>query len=414
MSIFQSLFGFLVFLGVAWLISENRKKLDARKIIGGVALQFALGVLLLKAPLMKEFFLGLNSVVEVIESATTAGTSFVFGYLGGGNLPFEEPFPGASFILAFRALPIILVMSALTALLFYWRILPLLVRGFSLLLQKTMGIGGALGLSSAANIFVGMIEAPMFVRPYVSQMTRSELFAMMTCGMATVAGTVLVLYASILKDVIPGSLGHILTASIISAPAALLIAQLMVPEKDEITTGAKTPPQEANGAMDAITTGTMQGVGLFIPVVAMLLVLVALVALCNSILSVLPQMGGAEITLQRILGILMAPVVWLMGVPWAEAGTAGMLMGTKTVLNELLAYLDLAKLEPGALSERSKLIMTYAMCGFANFGSLGIMIGGLGAMAPDRRDEVVALGIRSIVAGTLATCMTGCVVGILT
>ena len=336
----------------------------------------------------------------------------VFGYLGGGDLPFAEKFPGASFILAFRALPLILVISALSALLFYWKILPIVVQAFSWSLQKTMGLGGAEGLGVSANIFVGMVESPLFIRPYLKDMTRSELFTLMTTGMATIAGTVMVLYASILSNVIPDIMGHILTASIISVPAAITISKIMVPETGQLTSGEMTAPETALSAMDAITKGTIQGVKLLINIIAMLIVLVALVHLVNLILGLLPEIGGQPVTLQRLLGLAMAPVVWLMGIPWEEAPVAGALMGTKTILNELLAYLDMSRLAKGALSHKSMVIMTYAMCGFANPGSLGIMIGGMGTMAPERRDEIVALGFRSIVAGTLATCMTGAVVGI--
>jgi len=279
-------------------------------------------------------------------------------------------------------------------------------------LQKTMGLGGAEGLGVSANIFVGMVESPLFIRPYLKDMTRSELFTLMTTGMATIAGTVMVLYASILSNVIPDIMGHILTASIISVPAAITISKIMIPETGQLTSGEMTAPETALSAMDAITKGTIQGVKLLINIIAMLIVLVALVHLVNLILGLLPEIGGQPVTLQRLLGLAMAPVVWLMGVPWEEAPVAGSLMGTKTILNELLAYLDMSRLAKGALSHKSMVIMTYAMCGFANPGSLGIMIGGMGTMAPERRDEIVALGFRSIVAGTLATCMTGAVVGI--
>lgn len=413
MDALQSLFGFFVLLVLAWSISENRRRLDMRILISGVALQFILAALLLKLPLLKEGFLYLNRLVIAVEEATKAGTSFVFGYLGGGDLPFSESAPGAGYILAFRALPIILVMSALSSVLFHYRILPAIVKGFSFLLRRTMGIGGALGVGAAVNIFAGMVESPVFVRPYLKDMSRSELFALMTTGMATIAGTMLVLYASILQNLVAGSLGQILTASVISAPAAILVSRIMVPESGDGTAGEMVPPQKTLGLMDAVTKGTLQGVELFIPVLAFLVVLVALVSLVNQGLGFIPDIGGEAVTLQRLLGYVMAPVCWLIGVPWEEAHCAGMLMGTKVVLNEFIAYLDMAKLPPDALSPRSDLIMTYAMCGFANLGSLGILIGGLGAMVPERRDEIVALGIRSIIGGVLATCMTGAVVGVL-
>jgi CNT family concentrative nucleoside transporter len=411
--IIQSIAGLLTFAGIAWLLSENRKQVKLNMVVIGIVLQLLVGLILLKIPIFRDFFLLLNRLVLSLEAATTAGTSFVFGYLGGADLPFKEKFQGAGFILAFRALPLVLIISALSALLFYWKILPVVVKAFSWALQKTMGLGGTEGVGVSANIFVGMVESPLFIRPYLQRMTRSEIFTLMTSGMATIAGTVMVLYASILRTTIPDIMGHILTASIISVPAAITISKLMVPETDELTPGELSVPEKATSSMDAITKGTLQGVELLLNIIAMLVVLVALVYLINLILGLFPEFGGKPVTLQRLMGYIMAPIVWLMGIPLNEATTAGSLMGTKTILNELLAYLDLSRLEPGTLSPRSILIMTYAMCGFANPGSLGIMIGGMGTMAPTRRDEIVALGFRSIIAGTLATCMTGAVVGII-
>lgn len=409
----QSIAGLAAFAGVAWLISENRRRVRISTVIVGIAIQLGVGFILLKLPVFREFFISLNRLVLSLEESTTAGTSMVFGYLGGAELPFAEKYAGAGFILAFQALPLILVISALSSLLFYWKILPMVVRAFSWALQRTMKLGGAEGLGVSANIFVGMVESPLFIRPYLKDMTRSEIFTLMTSGMATIAGTVMVLYASILSSVIPDIMGHILTASIISVPAAVTISKIMIPETGEPTSGELTSPEPALSAMDAVTKGTVQGVQLLINIIAMLIVLVALVHLVNLILGLLPDLGGRPVTLQRLLGILMAPVVWLMGIPWQEAPAAGALMGTKTILNEFLAYLDMSRLAKGTLSPRSLVIMTYAMCGFANPGSLGIMIGGMGTMAPERRDDIVGLGFRSIVAGTLATCMTGAVVGIL-
>ena len=408
--------GFFALHLLAWLVSERRGVVAWRTVISGMALTFGLGVLLLKVPPVSDLFLNLNGLVTIVETATREGTSFVFGYLGGGPLPFEEKQPGASFVFAFRVLPLVLVISALSSLLFYWRILPAIVRAFSFLLTRSMGIGGAVGLSSAANVFVGMVEAPLFVRPYIRNMTRSELFVMMTCGMATIAGTVMVLYASVLGRVIPDVLGHLLIASIISTPAAIAVALLMVPMAPgdgPPTEGDLVPSQEARSAMDAITKGTVDGVSLLVNIIAMLVVLVALVALANQVLALLPPMAGAPVTMQRLLGYVMAPLVWVMGIPWGEAPAAGALMGTKTVLNQFIAYVDLANLPINALSNRSELMMTYALCGFANFGSLGIMIGGLATMAPERRGDIVSLGAKTLVSGTLATLITGSVVGIL-
>ncbi|RPH47343.1 MAG: nucleoside:proton symporter [Desulfobacteraceae bacterium] len=410
--VIRSIAGLFAFMLIAWVISENRRKIDLRVVVTGLVLQVLAGFILLKLPLFREFFLFINRLFLSLEASTTAGTSFVFGYLGGGGLPFDEKFPGSSFILAFRALPLVIVMSALSSLLFYWKILPIIVRAFSWGLQKTMRIGGAEGLGVSANVFLGMVESPLLVRPYLKDMTRSELFSLMTCGMATIAGTVMVLYASILSKSIPDIMGHIIVASIISVPASITVAKIMVPEKESPTLGELVSPEKAANSMDAITKGTLQGVDLLINIVAMLIVLVALVHLVNLVIGLFPDIGNEPVTLQRIMGLIMSPVVWLMGIPWKEAHTAGILMGTKTILNELIAYVDMSKLPEGSLSPRSLLIMTYAMCGFANPGSLGIMIGGMGTMAPERRDEIVSLGFRTIISGTLATCMTGAVVGI--
>jgi len=411
--IFQSIAGLLVFTAIAWLLSEERKVIKFKIVIVGILLQLVVGLILLKLPIFRDFFLLLNRLVLSLEAATTAGTSFVFGYLGGGDLPFNEKYPGSSFILAFRALPLVLLMSALSALLFYWKILPMVVNAFSWILQRTLKLGGTEGLGVSANIFVGMVESPLFIRPYLKHMTRSEIFTLMTCGMATIAGTVMVLYASILSKIIPDVMGHILTASIISVPAAITISKIMVPETGKLTSGNLTVLEKASSSMDAVTKGTLQGVELLINIIAMLIVLVALVYLINLVLGILPEVGDKPISLQRLMGLIMAPIVWLMGVPWNQATTAGALMGTKTILNELIAYVDMSRLPPGSLSPKSLLILTYAMCGFANPGSLGIMIGGMGTIAPSRRDEIVALGFRSIIAGTLATCMTGAIVGLI-
>jgi CNT family concentrative nucleoside transporter len=405
--------GFLALAALAWVFSENRWGVRPRLVAAGLLLQVGLAALLLKLPFSQNAFLALNRAILALEEATAAGTAFVFGYLGGGPFPGEVTNPAASFVLAFRALPLVLVMSALSALLFHWRVLPLVVRGFSRVLERSLGVGGALGLSAAANVFVGMVEAPLLVRPYLRDMDRGELFAVMTCGMATIAGTVLALYASFLRGIVPDVVGHLLTASLISAPAALTVAHLMIPSRGDPTRGELKHPDRYGSSMDAVTRGTGEGVSLLLHIVAMLIVLVALVSLANQALGLLPAAGGAPVTLQRLLGFVMAPVVWLTGIPWSEALAAGALMGTKTVLNELLAYLELAALPSGTLSPRSQLILTYALCGFANFGSLGILIGGLGAMAPERKAEVVELGLRSILAGTLATCMTGAVAGML-
>jgi len=410
----QSLLGLIAIPALAFALSENHRAVSWRRVLAAMALTAILAALMFKVPAVRAGFAAANVAVEAIAAATRAGTAFVFGYLGGGPLPFEPKIPGSEFILAFQALPLALVMSVLTTLLFYWRILPPIVRGFSWALERTMGVGGAVGLSTAANIFVGMVEAPLFIRPYLEKLSRAELFIVMTGGMAGIAGTVLVVYATILRPLVPDIAGHLLIASVLGAPAAILISELMVPEiRTDATAGEYAdPPPVASSTMDAIAIGTAQGLALLLNIIAMLTVLVALVHLANAILSVFPEIGGANVTLQRMLGIVMAPICWLMGLPWTEALRAGELMGIKTVLNEFIAYVELAKLPPDALSDRSRLIMIYALCGFANFGSLGIMIAGLTVMAPERREEILALGPRTIVSGTFATCTIGAIVGL--
>lgn len=408
----QALIGYVAFIGIAWALSENRRAVPWRTVVGGILLQVALAVVILKLPGAKAIFAGLNDALLGIEQATRAGTAVVFGFLGGGPLPYAESAPGASFVLAFQALPIVLVMSALSALLFHWRVLPLLVRLMSRLLEKTLGVGGAVGVSTAANVFVGMVEAPLLVKPYLARVSRGELFIILSAGMAGVAGTVMALYAGIVGPRVPDALGHILAASFISAPAAIVFSVLMVPPVGQPTGRDVDLPSMDGSSMDAITRGTSEGLQLLLNIVAMLVVLVALVALANQLLAFLPH-DGTPWSLQRLLGLLMAPMAWLAGVSWAEAGTAGALLGTKTILNELIAYLDFAALPPDALSLHSRIVMTYALCGFANLGSLGIMIGGLTTMAPERRGEILELGPRTLVAGTLATLSCGCVVGIL-
>lgn len=411
--IIQSIFGLLIFFLIPWLISENRSRFPLKIAVFAFLLQAGLALTLFHVGLFRKAFQYLNQVVRALEEATMAGTSFAFGYLGGGPAPFEITNPDSFYILAFRGLMLILVVSALSSLLFYWKILPLVVRGFSALLSKALNIGGAEGLAVSSNVFLGMVESPLLIRPYLAAMTRSELFTVMTCGMATIAGTMMVLYASILGEAIPGSLGHILTASIINAPAAVAISKIIIPETQPLTPGEISDPDPAGSFMDAISKGTMRGVGLLINISAMLVVLVALVKLCNLILGVFPDMAGTPLTLERILGVIMTPLVWLMGIPFSEAATAGDLFGTKIVLNELIAYLKMSRLAPGTLSERSLTIMAYGMCGFANLGSLGIMIGGIGTMVEKRRPEIVELGFKSLIAGILATCLTGTVIGIL-
>jgi concentrative nucleoside transporter, CNT family len=399
-------------LALAWLVSEDRWRVPWRTVGAGIVLQVALALLLTRFPPAIDAILLLNRAATAVQDATMAGTSFVFGYLGGGALPFAPRRPGAGFILAFQALPLVLTISALAALLFHWGIMQRVTAGFAWLLRRAMGIGGALALGAAVHVFVGMIEAPLLVRPYLARMQRGELFALMTCGMAGVAGTVMVIYAEFLAHLVPHALGQILTASVISTPAAVAVAAVMVPfgpGGDE--TARLVQEGRTVSALDALVKGTLDGIPILAGIVAVLIVAVAMVALVNGALGLLGAWGGAAITLQRVFALPFRPVMWLIGVPWAESGAAAALMATKTVLNEFVAYSTLARLPAATFDPRARLILTYALCGFANFGSLGIMIGGLGAMVPERRAEVVALGVRSILSGTIATCMSGALAG---
>jgi CNT family concentrative nucleoside transporter len=410
----RGLLGVAALLAIAWALSEDRRRIPWRTVVAGVLLQWVLALLLIGFPPASSAIFLLNRGATALQDATQVGTNFLFGYLGGPPLPFAESHPGASFILAFQALPLVLTISALASLLFHWGVLQRVTGAFAWLLRRTMGVGGALALGAAVHVFVGMIEAPLLVRPYLARMQRGELFALMTCGMAGVAGTVMVIYASFLAPIVPNALGNILIASVISTPAALAIAALLVPfgpgDASEERLVIADPP---SSALDAIVKGTIDGVPVLVGIVATLLVAVAFVALINAALGLLPHWGDSAITLQRIFALPFQPIMWLIGLPWNETGTAATLMATKTVLNEFVAYLNLASLPPDSFSPRSRLILTYALCGFANFGSLGIMIGGLGVMVPERRHEVVALGMRSILSGTLATCMSGAVAGVL-
>ena len=418
----QALFGLMVFIGIAVLFSEQRRMLNWQLLATGLGLQFLVAFVMFRFELLQELLNALNRVVIAIADATETGSLFLFGYLGGDPSNVAYPFsidnPEATVILAFRILPLILIFTVLSAILWHFRILPVIVRGFSVVLRRAMGVSGAVGLSAAANIFIGMVESPALIRPYIKGLTRSELFVVMSCGMATIAGTVMVLYSVILGEVIDNALGHILTASVISAPAAIMLALIMVPaapkDSAKIAGGdAVDISTDYHNVMDAIVRGTSDGLKLMVNVGAMLLVFIALVALFNSALLLVPYSSNDPLTLQTILGWMFAPLVWLMGIPWQEAQLAGTLMGIKTALNELLAFLALVDLPAASLSDKSTIIMTYALCGFANFGSLGIMIAGLTGMCSERTREIVALAPKSLISGTLATCMTGTIAGLL-
>lgn len=408
----QSALGLLLLTGLAWALGGFRRGVAPRVILVALALQLALAALLLNLPPLRAAFALVGDGVNALATATKAGTSLVFGYLGGAPLPFAEAAPGASFILFFQALPLVLVVGALSSVLYHWGVLPAIVRGMARVLRALFGLGGATGFGVAANVFVGMVEAPLMIRAWLAKLTRSELFVVMTAGLATISGNTLVVYALIISPVVPDAAGQLLTASLVSAPAAILAALLMIPPAPgEVATEGDggIPERLYDSSMDALVRGTQDGLNLLLGIMASLIVFVAIVALIN--LAIEPLMG---FTLQRAMGWVLWPVAWAMGVPASEAATVGASLGVKMVVNEFVSYLDLAQSGGAGLSDRSRLILTYALCGFTNLGSVGIMVGGMTAMCPERRADIVRLGLPALVSGTIACCMTGAVVGVLT
>lgn len=408
----QAILGLLAFTLIAWLLSENRKKFNLRLVIVCLITQLILAFLLLRVDFFIQGLSSLNNVTIALSKATIAGTSTIFGYLGGAPIPFEIK-PGAIVqpILALQILPQILVLSVVFAVLWYLGILKKIIVGIAKLLQYSIGISGPLGLSATSSIFLGMVESPMLIKPYIRQLSHSDLFALLTCGMSTVAGTVMILYATVLQGIVENPLGHILVASVISVPAAIMIARLMIPPQDTGHDVGIEGSLQYRSLMDAVTRSGADGLKILLSVISMLVILIALVSLINQILSSIPWFDN--LTLEDIFGWFYTPIAWLMGIPWEQSMVAGRLLGEKTILSELLAYLSMSNLEPGSLDEKSRIIMTYALSGFANFASLGIMLGGFSVLCPERQDEILNLAPRSLISGTLATCMTGAVVGLL-
>ncbi|SPU53689.1 Nucleoside permease nupX [Brevundimonas vesicularis] len=408
----QSLLGLVVIVAVCWAISENRKAFPWRLTIGAIVVQAGLVLALFAIPGSQAVLAAVTGAVDGLAVATTEGTKFVFGYLAGGDQPYTVSNQGALFTFAFQVLPLILVISALSALLWHWKILKWITLSFGFLFQKTMGLGGASALAVAANIFLGMIESPIVIRAYLDKLTRSEIFLMMVVGLATVAGSTMVAYATILSPVLPNAAGHVLVASIVSAPAGVLLARIIIPEKEGMG-GAVADYDSAlkyDSAIDAIVKGTSDGLMVVLNISAVLIVFVALVALVNVML------GGfvvfdAPLTVERMLGWIFAPVAWLIGIEWSDADVAGWLLGVKLTLTEFVAFIDLGKVPAADMTERTRMLMTYALCGFANIGSVGITVTGLSVLMPERREEVLGMVWKGLFAGFLATLMTAAIVG---
>ena len=416
MEYLQPIVGFFVLLLLGAIFSENIKAIKVRYLVSAVVIQVLLALMLIKLPLVTTFFEYLSYGVMTLKEANDYGTAFVFGYLADNapNAPFDITNPTGTFIFAFGGLTLIIVMSAISALLWHWRIIPVLVNALSVIFKKPLDVGGPVGLSATANIFLGQVEAPLLVRPYLASMSKNELLILMTVGMSTIAGSVMVIYTTMLSPIYDiGLIGHFLTASLISVPAGIMYANMIIPSDTKTDFPADSSTKMYSGTMDALTRGTQAGIEIFLNVAAMLIVVMALVFLINATLGVLPDFQGDPLTLERFFGWLFAPLAWCMGIPWAESQAAGELLGVKTILNEFVAYLYLADTSAYALSEKSNLIMLYALCGFANFSSVGILLSGMSAMVPERRKDLIAVSIKALWAALLASCMTGFIVGVL-
>ncbi len=413
----QSLVGVFVTMGICWALSEKRAAFPWKLALGAIAVQAGLVLLLFGLPAARSVLAGAGTVVDGLSGSTQAGVKFVFGFLAGADgQPYTVTNPGGLFTFAFRVLPVILVICALSALLWHWRILKWVIQAFGALFERTMGLRGPPALATAATVFMGQVEGPIFIRSYLPALSRSELFMLLSVGMSCVSGSTMVAYATILKGVLPNAAAHVLTASVISAPAGVLLARIAVPrdaaaeagESDDLTADAMY-----ESSIDALIKGIGVGLEICLKIAATLIVFVSLVAMVDGALGLFAPVGGAPLSLERIFGALLSPLAWCLGVPWKEAQAAGSLLGVKLMLTEFTAFIDLANLAPGALSGRSRIIMTYALCGFANIASVGINVAGYSILAPSRHKEIMGMVWKAMLVGFLATCMTASVVGAL-
>ena len=413
MSAFNFLHIFIGFIGlvaIAIPFSNNYKIINYRYILYGIFSQLFLAAILLKLPFVINFFELLGNGVTILQNATVEGANFVFGYPPSDN---ASVYRSLLETFAFGVLPYIIVMSCISAILWHWGILPFIVNIISKACQRLFNIGGPVGLGAAANVFIGQVEAPLLIKPYINKLSNKELLILMTAGMATVAGSVMVALISILEVQFENVnlIQHFLTASILSVPAAIMYANIMIPSNEITDSNDESAPKVYSSTMDAITTGTTQGSNIAVSVGTILIAVIALVYIVNAFLGTVGGYFGLNLSIELLLGYIFAPITWLMGIPWNEAVIAGELLGLKTTLNEFVAYPALANLEQGLLSERSKLITFYSLCGFANFSSVGILISGIGAMVPERKNDLIEVSFKALVAATLASCMTGLVVG---
>jgi len=411
----QSLLGLVLVLGVCWALSEDRRRFPWKMALGAIALQALMVAALFGLPAIRAVLIGVGHAVDGLAASTQAGVAFVFGFLAGTpEQPYPLTNPGTMFVFAFRVLPVILVVCALAALLWHWRILKWITQGFGFVFEKTMGLRGPPALATAATIFMGQVEGPIFIRSYLPTLSRSELFMLIAVGMACVSGSTMVAYATILKGVLPNAAAHVLTASIVSAPAGVLLARILVP-RDPATEKPQALEPESDkvydSSVDALIRGTNDGLTIVLSVGATLIVFVALVAMIDGLLGLLPPIAGAPLSVERALGVIFAPLAWSLGIPWADAPAAGSLLGVKLVLTEFTAFIKLGAIPVDAMAERSRVIMTYALCGFANIASVGINLAGYSVLVPERRNEVVGMVWKAMLAGFLATCLTAAVIG---
>lgn len=410
----RSIAGIVLILAFAWAFSENRKAFPWRMAIVAIALQYGFALLFFGFGQTSGEKTVLDVIVDAMQRATSEGTKFAFGYIGGAEPPYEVKNPSAGFSFTFQALPLVIVLAAVSAVLWHWRVLQWISNGFALLFEKSLRLGGAVSLSVAGNIFLGMVESAVVIGPYLKRLTRSELFVVMVTGLSTVAGSVMLLYVFIMQKTMPSAATHLLAASIMGAPAGILLAKIMIPDSPgDVATGRSkdTPPTVYRSAVDAFAAGVEEGLKLWLSVTAMVLAAIAIVALINIILgAIIP-----DLSVQRILGWIFAPLMWIMGVPWSEAVPAGSVMGAKTALNEVLGFQQLADTPAltatGGISDRTRIMLTYAVCGFANFSSLGIMLAGMQSIVPERKQEIISLLFRALFCATLANVSTGAIVG---
>ena len=415
-SFLQIIIGFIGLVCIAIPFSNNKSSINYRYIFVAIIFQIILAFALLKIPFIVQIFAYLSDGVTSLQSATQEGAEFVFGYLSNTSAsPFEASGAGNSMIFAFQILPLIIVISSFSALLWFWNILPLIIRAISKVFEKLFNIGGPIGLGATANIIMGQVEAPLLVRPYLSKMSEKELLILMTAGMSTVSGSIMIALVSMLQPQFPdlNLIQHLVSASILSIPAAIMYANIMIPSSEVTNFDGNSVPKVYDSSMDAITRGTRDGLDICLNVGAILIAFIALVSLLNSLLGIAGGwVGISDLSLQLILGYIFFPIIWLMGVPLSETLASAELLGLKTALNEFVAYGALANIEPGVLSERSKLITLYGLCGFANFSSVGILVSGISAMAPERKNDLIKVSLKALIGATLASCMTGLVIGI--